>query len=52
MLALAYMRTSHAWPGSRVLVVSNGRPRAATVTATPFFDPEGVRLRAKGPRRV
>lgn len=49
-LALAYVRTTHAWPGSRVLVLANGRPLPATVTPTPFFDPTGVRLRAKGPR--
>lgn len=52
MLALAFVKTSHAWPGSRLLVVSHGRPRAATVVPTPFFDPEGARLRAKGPKRV
>lgn len=52
MLALAYVNTTHAWPGSRVLVVVNGRPVPAIVTPTPFFDPEGVRLRAKGPRRT
>lgn len=52
MLAMAYIRTSHSWPGSRVLVRINGRFVPATVTMTPFFDPEGVRLRAKGPRKV
>lgn len=52
MLALGFVRTSHAWPGSRLLVSVNGRPTPATVAPTPFFDPEGVRLRAKGPRKV
>jgi aminomethyltransferase len=46
-LALAYLRTTHAWPGSRVLVALNERPVLATVTPTPFFDPQGNRLRAK-----
>ena len=46
-LALAYVRTSHAWPGSRVLVDVRGKPVPATVTPTPFFDPQGARLRAK-----
>ena len=45
-LALAFVRTSHAWPGSRLTVMLNGRPVAATVTATPFYDPGGVRLRS------
>jgi glycine cleavage system aminomethyltransferase T len=52
MLAMAYVKTSHAWPGSRLLVAINGRPVRATVTATPFFDPQGIRLRAKSTRRT
>jgi aminomethyltransferase len=52
MLALAYISTTHSWPGSRLLVNVEGRPVLATVTATPFFDPQGVRLRATGPRTV
>ncbi|NJN84076.1 MAG: aminomethyl transferase family protein, partial [Caldilineaceae bacterium] len=54
-LAMAYVATSHAWPGSKVVIVSAGRPLLATVTPTPFFDPSGARLRAKtkdGPDRV
>jgi aminomethyltransferase len=47
MLAMAYLNTSHAWPGSRVLVQNNDRHILATVTPTPFFDPQGARLRAK-----
>jgi aminomethyltransferase len=47
MLALAYVRTSHSWPGSRLLIEINDRPVPATVTPTPFFDPQGARLRAK-----
>jgi aminomethyltransferase len=48
VLAMAYVRTTHAWPGNRLLVDINGHPTPATVTPTPFFDPQGVRLRAKG----
>ncbi len=53
-LALAYVRTTHAWPGSKLVVQSAGRPILATVTPTPFYDPAGARLRAKrsdAPRR-
>ena len=46
-LALAYLRTTHAWPSSKVVVMNAGRPITATVTATPFFDPSGARMRAK-----
>lgn len=46
-LALGFVRTSHAWNGSKVVVTMNGRPIVATVTATPFFDPTGARMRAK-----
>ena len=46
VLAMAYVKTSHSWPGSRLLVQINGRPVLATVTLTPFFDPQGARLRA------
>ena len=46
-LALAYLRTSHAWSGSKVVVMMAGRPVTATVVATPFFDPTGARMRAK-----
>lgn len=45
-LALGYLRTSHAWPGCRVTVMINGRPVAATVTLTPFYDPGGLRMRS------
>jgi aminomethyltransferase len=48
LLAMAYVRTTHSWPGNRVLIDINGRPTPATVTQTPFFDPQGARLRAKG----
>jgi len=53
-LALGYVRTTHAWPGSKVVIQSAGRPIVATVTQTPFYDPSGARLRAKrsdAPRR-
>jgi aminomethyltransferase len=45
-LALAFLRTSHAWSGCRVTVMLNGRAVPATVTATPFYDPGGLRLRS------
>jgi aminomethyltransferase len=47
VLALAYVSTAHAWPGARLLVEIAGRPVPAVVTPTPFFDPQGARLRAK-----
>ena len=52
MLALGYIKTTHSWPGSRLLVNINGRPAIASVTSTPFFDPQGARIRARGPRKV
>jgi hypothetical protein len=55
MLAMAYLRTTHAWPGSKVVVMCNGRPVVGVVSPTPFFDPSGARMRAKasdGPERV
>jgi aminomethyltransferase len=47
MLALAYVKTPYAWPGCQLLVDINGRLTRARVTPTPFFDPQGVRLRAE-----
>lgn len=44
-LAMAYVDTSHAWVGSRVVVTMNGRPVTATVVPTPFFDPDGIRMK-------
>ncbi|HMP43234.1 MAG TPA: glycine cleavage T C-terminal barrel domain-containing protein, partial [Roseiflexaceae bacterium] len=46
-LALAYVQVQYAWPGSRVLVQVGERVVPATVTPTPFFDPQGARLRAR-----
>lgn len=51
-LALGFVDTTHSWPGNRLLVRVSERPTLATVVNTPFFDPEGVRLRSKGPRKV
>lgn len=51
-LALGYVATSHSWVGARLIIVVGGRPVVATVSETPFFDPQGIRLRATGPRRV
>ena len=46
MLGLAYLDVSHSWPGARVMVATGGgRPVAASVASTPFFDPAGLRLR-------
>lgn len=47
MLAMAYVNVQYAWPGSNLLVDINGRLAQAKVTATPFFDPQGARMRAK-----
>jgi aminomethyltransferase len=52
MLALGFVRTTHSWPGGRLLVNINDRPVLATVETTPFFDPQGVRLRAKRTRKA
>jgi aminomethyltransferase len=46
MLAMPYVKSFHAWPGGRLVVTVKGRPRVATVTPTPFFDPQGMRLKA------
>ena len=51
-LALGAVATSHSWVGARLIIVIGGRPVVATVAETPFFDPQGIRLRATGPRRV
>jgi aminomethyltransferase len=51
-LALGYVSTSHSWVGARLIIVVGGRPVLATVASTPFFDPEGLRLRATGSRRA
>ncbi|MEO9175562.1 MAG: glycine cleavage T C-terminal barrel domain-containing protein, partial [Gaiellales bacterium] len=47
MLALGYVPTTHAWPGAKLVVTIAGRPVLATVAQTPFFDPDGSRMRAK-----
>jgi aminomethyltransferase len=46
VLAMAHLRAQYAWPGSRVMVMVKDRPVPAVVTPTPFFDPQGARLRA------
>ncbi|MBT3391179.1 MAG: glycine cleavage system aminomethyltransferase GcvT [Chloroflexi bacterium] len=51
-LALGYVRVTHTYPGARLLVEVNGRPTLAKVVNTPFFDPTGIRTRARGPRKV
>jgi hypothetical protein len=52
MLALGYVGVTHSWAGARLIIVVGGRPVVATIAQTPFFDPEGIRLRATGSRRV
>lgn len=47
MLAVAYVRSEFSWPGCNLLIDVNGRLALAKVTATPFFDPSGARMRAK-----
>jgi aminomethyltransferase len=47
LLAMAYVQVAHAYPGSRLLVESGDHTLPATVAPTPFFDPQGARLRAK-----
>jgi len=47
MLALGYVHTAHAWPGSNLIVdIGGGRPVPARVERTPFFDPENARVRS------
>ncbi len=50
MLALGFVRVSHAFPGAKLMVNIAGRPTLATVTDTPFFDKAGMRMRGKYPR--
>jgi aminomethyltransferase len=47
VLALAYVQTTHAFPGTQVMIDVEGEPRPAKVAPTPFFDPAGARLRGK-----
>jgi len=47
LLAMAYVQVAHSYPGSRLLVEIGDRTLPATVAPTPFFDPQGARLRAK-----
>ena len=47
MLALGYAPATHAFPGAKLVANVAGRPVLATVAPTPFFDPEGARMRAK-----
>ncbi|MGH3666275.1 MAG: aminomethyltransferase family protein [Egibacteraceae bacterium] len=44
-LAMAYVDTSHAFLGGKLVVGVNGRPVVATVAPTPFFDPDGIRMK-------
>lgn len=51
MLALGFVDVAYSWPGAKLAVGVGGRPVLATVTTTPFFDPQGLRMRGKGPRK-
>ena len=51
-LALGYVNVTHTYPGAQMLVEVNGRPTLAKVVDTPFFDPGGVRLRARETRKI
>lgn len=51
-LVLGYVNVTHTYPGAQLLVEVNGRPTLAKVVDTPFFDPGGVRLRARGTRKL
>ena len=44
--AMAYVKTTQAWPGNRLAIQTGNKPLAATVVAQPVFDPQGARLRA------
>ena len=46
LLAMAYVSSDRAAPGTEVTVRSNGRAVRGQVSRTPFFDPESARLRA------
>jgi aminomethyltransferase len=52
VLALGFVQTTHTYPGARLLVEVDGRPKVARVASTPFFDPSGTRMRAREPRKV
>jgi len=51
-LALGFINVTHTYPGAQLLVEVNGRPTLAKVVNTPFFDPQGIRLRARSPRKI
>jgi len=47
MLAMAYINVQYSWPGAKLLVNINDRYVPARVVQTPFFDPQGVRMRGE-----
>jgi aminomethyltransferase len=49
ILAMAYIDRGHVEPGQRVLVQGTQGMTPAVVAPTPFFDPEGARLREQSP---
>ncbi|GAA5068999.1 FAD-dependent oxidoreductase [Roseibacterium beibuensis] len=48
-LAIAYLKTDYATPGTEVTVAILGQPHEAKVLSKPPFDPEGLRLRDRHP---
>lgn len=52
MLGLAYLNIGHSYEGAKVLVNAGGRAVVGTVTSIPFFDPQGARMRSRGPRNI
>jgi aminomethyltransferase len=46
LLAMAYVSAGQAAPGNQLSVRSNGGLVRGQVARTPFFDPEGTRIRA------
>ena len=45
-LALAYVRSDLATPGTKLEIEAFGKHHVATVRREPLYDPENVRLRA------
>lgn len=45
VLAMAYVDTTHSWPGNRLVVHIDEQPCVAHVVPTPFFDPDGARMK-------
>jgi len=46
VIGMAWVPAPLAGDGAEITIADNGRTLAATVTTTPFYDPEGTRLRS------